>query len=132
MIKLIHTQKGSSLVLLTFVICFVTLFAAMGVSELGVSDIQNARVVDKGKQALVVAESCMEDALLRLRTNTSLTSGNLTLTDAGTCSYMITGSGSTRQIVATGVFEEFTKRIQTDIQYVGNEIKVSTWQELTN
>jgi hypothetical protein len=81
----------------------------------------------QGTQTLLLAEGCMEDVLLKLRTNASYTGGTVSRPE-GSCTATVTGSG-TYTVTVEATQNTATRRIQAVVTRSG-KIILSSWKEL--
>lgn len=114
------------------VVSAVTLAIALSIPSLGLTEVNTSLSYKKSQEALKIAESCIEEALLRLRDTATYSGGTLTVGD-GSCTATVSGSGSNRTIISTGTITgppQYIKKIQVTIQRTGNSINLLTWQEI--
>jgi len=100
---------------------------------LGVGNIQTSQAVVRANEAAALADGCAEDALQRLRID-STTTGSVTL-PVGThsCSYTITDNGGeNRTIDASGTVAQVIKRVVVIIDQLTPTVNVSSWQEVAD
>ena len=75
--------------------------------------------VDRGQYARQLASSCLDEALYRLKKDSSYTGGTVPILSS-ICQVVVTGSGTTWTIAATAVDGESTKTLS-----VGAELRVN-------
>ena len=113
------------------VIAVVTLAIGLSVTLLGVNEADSSLSVTKSIEANTIAQSCIEEAFLRLRDNASYTGGSLTVGN-GSCTITVAGSGINRTITTVGTLvgpPSYVKRIQAIAKRSGNTINLVSWQE---
>ncbi len=117
-------KSGQILIaLLVFMIIAMTIIAA-GVVMLLLNNL-GAQKFQQGNIAYYLAESGIEDALMRLLRNPS--AGNTTLTTPdGTATETINGG----TVLSTGVSGNFVKKIQVQITYSNNQMVIQSWAEV--
>lgn len=114
------------------VISAVVLAIATSISLIGIGSVKSALSGKKGQEALKVAESCVEEGLLRLRDDGNYVGGTLNVGD-GFCTISVGGSGVDRTIDAAGSLvgpPSFTKRIRVTLKKAGNSVNITGWQEI--
>jgi hypothetical protein len=121
-------QKGQSLVTLLF---FVVI--AVSITSASILIIfSNGRAVAKdteGKRAYYVAQSGLENALLRFIRDPLYTGETLTVGSDGTATITVTGIGP-YIITSKGTSGNFIRTLQATVTYTNNIATVSAWQEL--
>lgn len=114
------------------IVSAVTLAIAVSVSLLGITEANTSLGFKKGQETLKIAEGCGEEALLRLRDDSSYSGGSLTVGD-GSCAITISGVGSSKTIDITATIigpPEYVKKIQISAKRIGNSINIISWQEV--
>lgn len=119
-------QKGQTLVmLLVFVIIGITIAAGsavvIGINSLG------AQKAQQSLNSLYVAESGVENALLRLLRDPNYNGETLPVGD-GSVTITITGT-TTKTITAVGTNGNFKRQIQVVAGYINNVLTVTSWKE---
>ena len=128
-------QKGFIALISLIIIAAATLIIGISVNLLSVSESQMGLTFKKGQEAFMVAESCLEEALIQLRDDVNYDPDGAQVTiDEITCdSIDVTGTGANRTIMvsasASDDFGSFTKKIQADVKRTGNSITVESWSE---
>ena len=124
-----NKKTGQTLVtLLIFMIIGITITTASVVMVIVNS--RNISRIEQGNDALGVAESGVEDAVLRLLRDPSITNTSWTLTvGSSTTTVQITSTGGTqRTITSTAVAGNFTRKVQVDLTLNG-QLTINSWQE---
>ncbi len=125
-----NNQRGMAALLTIVIISAATLIMAFNASLLGLGELDLGYTAQKGSQALSVADSCVEEALRRLRLNSSYSGGTLS-SGNGSCTVNVEASGSNRTITTTSTVDEFHKKIQVTATLAGSNTTINTWQEST-
>lgn len=121
-----RTDSGQVLVtLLFFTIFAVTIATAAIIGVLSNSTATSA--TQQGLYAESIAESGMENALLRLLRNPNYTGETMSV-DTGSATITVTGS-STKTITSVGKAGNFLKKIRSQVVYTGGVLTISSWQE---
>lgn len=129
-----HSRKAEQgLVAITslLIISAVVLSVAISVSLLGVGGAQNSLTYKKGVETLKIAESCVEEGLLRLRDDVNYSGGTLQV-GGGSCTIMVSGTGSNRTLNVTGRLPgppSYERSIEVTVRRAGKSINLVTWQE---
>lgn len=114
MTKTLNNQKGFIAIIITVFVLFVVLGIALNASFIATNENKISTNVVKSTQAYYAAESGMEDALLRLKTNPSLTNLSYNLNVGGsTTSVVIPNSlGGSRTVTSQGDATGRVKKVQ--------------------
>jgi hypothetical protein len=126
-------NKGGYIALVSIlVITAVALAISVSISLLGVGEAKSSLDYRRGQEALKIAESCIEEALFRLRNDDTYTGGSLSIGN-GSCTISVSGSGSDRTIdVVAQVLglAQYTKKLQVTLVLAGNSVNITSWSEV--
>ncbi len=123
----IFNQNGQTLVtLLVFSVIALTVATAAVSIMLNVSHATNR--VEGNITASQVAESGIENALLRLLRNPSYTGETLQVGD-GTVVITVTGSNP-KTVTAIGTLYSHTKTVEATVTFTNGIMSVTSWQEI--
>jgi len=125
------TQKGIAALIVVLVISVSTLIMALNSSFLGLGELDLGYTSQKGGEALVLADSCVEETLRRLRIESNYSGGVLNIDD-GSCIISIVVAGGDRTITVESDIDGYHKKIQVGATLSGRDIAVNFWQELDN
>lgn len=114
------------LMLLVFMLISITVTSAAVV--LIVSNSLNTQKVQSGTIAMQVAESGIENSLLRLLRNPYYTGETLTMPQ-GTAVINITGSDP-YTLLSTGTSGNFMRKIQVIVDYTTGRMIITSWKEV--
>lgn len=107
---------------------------ALGLILLGVNSTRTNLVYIQSAQARALANTCMEEALMKLRESIYYT-GNETLSlTSGSCQIQtISGTGNTnRTINTTATVSNTTRKVQVVVATVNPAISLTSWQEMAD
>ena len=130
-LKEVPCQRGVVTLATTVVIFFVALVLVLSVQFLGVGELLIGFEEGKSEQAFEFADSCVDEAVLRVKRNNSYTGGTLSLEDAS-CTIVVSGGGSTRTIDVSATVGTITRKIQTVVTITGSPFSHVSWEENTN
>ncbi len=123
-------QNGSSLVmLLVFAVVATTVAAAAVAVMINVS--QGISRLEGRILASQVAESGMENALLRLLRNPSYVGETLPV-GTGTATITVTGDSATKTITSIGRINNYLQTVQVIVTYNDTIMTISSWKESYN
>ncbi|MEK7186032.1 MAG: hypothetical protein AAB675_01555 [Patescibacteria group bacterium] len=120
----LRNSKGQALVtLLFFVIIGITIISAEAIVLY--TNILSASTAEQGMDAYYLAESGIEEGLIRLIRDPSYSGGSLTV-GSGTVDIQV-ASGI---ITATGTFHNAIRKIQVTTANINGAIAVDSWEEI--
>lgn len=126
-----HSQDGVVSLTVAVVVFFAALAIAMSVQFIGIGDLQEGAQDQQAERAFQVADSCVQESLLRLSRNSSYTGDTLSV-GSDSCTIVVTGGGSSRVITVTATAQQSTRRVQVDVSLSGSTVTVVDWAELTS
>lgn len=135
--KIPDSKWDGFVALLTIVILgAATLLVAYTAALLGLGELDLGNTSQKGEEAFSVADGCMEEALRRLRINTSYSGGTINTSSSSSCSITASGIDPNRAITVTGTVTgtpiTYNKKIEVTLTLIGNVITVNSWAELSS
>jgi len=120
-------RKGFIAMSTVLIVSAVVIAIAISTTLIGVGEGKAGLLHWNGSNSLYLAEGCMEDALLKLRTSAGYTGGTITRPE-GSCTVTVTGSG-TYTITVTATNATATRQIQA-IATRSGKVAISSWKEL--
>ena len=114
------------LMLMVFMIIAITVTSAA--AGMILVNTANTQKMEGGTVAFQVAESGIENALLRLLRNPNYTGENNLAIGNGTVDISVTGSNP-YTITSTGISGNFSRTIQVVVNYNGN-MTITSWREV--
>lgn len=128
--KLPKNNRGAAALLTIVIIGAASLIMAISVAQLGLGELEMGYIEGKGSAALAFADGCGEEALVRLRKDSTYTGEILTLDDKS-CTIVVTGSGADRTVFSTATVGSYTKKIQMQITLNSSAITINSWSEVS-
>lgn len=126
-----HNQKGMAILVVVVIITASLVLMAVSIALTSVDEIDIAYINQKGSEALILADGCLEEAFHQIRLDNGYLGGNLDL-GSGTCIIKVEGSGNSRNIIATGTVDVYYKVVEANISLNGNNLVLESWQEKNN
>jgi hypothetical protein len=120
-------QSGQALLLL-MIFLSVSIIITSAAAMVTVINLQSTSKFETSRLAYSVAESGIEDALLRLLRDPSYTGGTVTI-NGGTATITVTGD-TTKTITSEGVLNNFHRKIQVLGSYNNTVFTISSWNEV--
>lgn len=124
-----HQERGVAALLTIVIVSASALIMAYSSGILGIGELDIGYTAAQGEEALSLADGCIDEALRRIRLDTSYSGGNITTTN-GSCIIIVSPSGSDRTITVTAsTTDSYYKSIETNISLSGNTITLNSWEE---
>ncbi len=99
--------------------------------SLGVSSVKSSISIEDGNRALMVADSCVEEALLKIREDNYFIGTEQVNFDEGNCFYIIESNGEeVRTVKIEGRFKNSTKRLLIVINEINPKIVIGHWKQV--
>jgi Flp pilus assembly pilin Flp len=115
----IKNEQGAAAIMVTIIMLVVATLIVSTTALIGLDDLEIGYSAQVGEDALLSAESCLEEAYVRLTRNSSYTGGSLNVGDA-TCTITVTGTPcGTCTITAEATQAEFTRTLEATVSASG-------------
>lgn len=132
----LRTDKRGAILLIT-VIIIGAMIVTLGISAafLGQSELIMTSNTDRANVARILATSCVEEAMHRLKLDSGYTGGTI-LISSEQCTLTIVGAGSSRTVTASATSGEITKTVSVTATLQQNAAlnasgwTVDAWQEV--
>ena len=122
-----NSKKGQALLML-LVFTVIGLLVTSAATTLVLVNSSNAQKTQAGLTVLQIAESGMENALIRILRNPSYIGETLPVGE-GTATITVTGSGPFT-LTSVGSIGNFSRTIQVVADYNNNILTVTSWREV--
>src|SRR3989344_9457916 len=120
--------KSGQTLLMLMVFMIIAITVTSGAAGMILVNTANTQKMEGGTVAFQVAESGIENALLRLLRNPNYTGENDLAIGNGMVDISVTGSNP-YTITSTGISGNFSRTIQIVVNYNGN-ITITSWREV--
>ncbi len=127
----IYSQHGMAALLTVIIIATATLIMAFNASLLGLGELNLGYISQQGNEVTTITESCIEEALYRLKLDPAYSGGTLALGN-GSCIINITANGDNRIIIASGTMDVYNKKIQVGLTLTNHQINITSWQIISD
>jgi hypothetical protein len=125
----VYANRGVAALLTIVIVSAAALIMAFSSSILGLGELDSGFSNSRGEEALSIADGCMDEAMRRLRLDTSYSGANLSQSN-GACIISVVPSGSERTITVTAsTTDSYYKKIEVNLTLAGNVITLNTWEE---
>jgi len=126
----IPNQRGIVSIATTMIIFAVALLIAVSVQYVGVGELLMGYGEQQSEQAFQLGDSCVDEAMLRLKRNNAYTGGSLSV-GSTSCTISVSGSGSTRTITVSATAGDSVRKLDVGVSITGSAVSVTSWSELT-
>ncbi len=120
-------QKGQALITLLFITVIAITISSAAIIVLTLNSRASQRMIS-GNDAYFLAESGIENAMIRLLRDPTYTGETLTLAD-GTVEVTVTGD-SQKTVVAKGSVGDYIRTIQVVVERINGVFTISSWKEV--
>jgi uncharacterized membrane protein YwzB len=128
----LQPKKGVAALLTIVIVSVSALVMAISSSYLSLGELDQGFSEGRGDEALFVATGCMDEALGRLRRNSSYTGGNITQSN-GSCIINIATSGSiSTTTVTASTTNNYWKKLESVVTVSSGVVTMNSWQEKDN
>lgn len=113
------------------IISVVALSVAMSITILGINEAKSSLTYKKGQETLKIAESCLEEALIKIRNNQEYSGETLNILN-GSCTINIETISDTKTLSIGATLSgnpDYRRNITVEVIRVANDVIVTGWQE---
>ncbi|MBI4713857.1 hypothetical protein HY771_01595 [Candidatus Uhrbacteria bacterium] len=128
--RLIKDERGAVALIVMVIFMAVLVLVVSRVALTGLDELAANQSAQIGTTTILSAESCAEEALLRLSRDNSYAGGSLTVGEVA-CTISVSGTpcGSCT-VDVTASASNYTRRIQADVSVTGPAVNVVNWKEI--
>lgn len=126
-------ETGLVAMVLVIIIGVAAIIIAYSASIMGLGDLEMAYTSQQGNEALAVADGCAEEALYRLKLNTSYDGGNLVLAN-GSCIIVITDHSSPsidKLVTAAATVDNYNRKVEVDVNLNSGAVEIVGWRDVS-
>lgn len=124
-----YNEKGQTLVLLLFFVVLAIMITTTAIIMLLVNSLSGTKV-QQGTIGYYVAESGIENAVVRLLRNPNYTGETLTTPDGTVVIQVTGGSGNPYIITSQSTVGNFSRTIQVTATYNNTILSITNWKEI--
>lgn len=128
--RLITNKRGAAALIAIVIVTALIVVISVGYAFTAIGNLEFGFAKQKSNDVVLTAESCVEEAMLRLSSDNTYSGGSLTVGDVA-CTMTVTGTpcGScTIDVAATSV--GFTRNIQAGVTVSGSSVDITSWEEV--
>lgn len=122
-------KKGFIAISTVLVLMSVIIAIVLTITYLAVGEGQSSLAIYLGEDNLNLVEGCAEDYMLKIRSDSSFTGGNITRPE-GTCTITINSGNPNWDITISSTNVDYKRKVQ--VKFVRNPtgITLTSWQEI--
>lgn len=121
-------QKGFIAISSVIIIAAVVLAISISVTYLAIGEGQSALATTKGEETLNLVESCIEEALMKIRSAPNYAGGTITF-PTGSCSVTVIKQANNFTVTATNIGTDHIRTLETKATRTGS-ITITSWKEI--
>lgn len=126
--QLQNNIKGFIAIIIVLIIAIIATTAAVSVSMFGLGELVGNYTLHQSHDGFDSASSCVEEALIRLRRNSSYIGGTIVLDSP--CTIQIDTVGNNRTITVQSTSTDAVSNIQAQITLSNGKITINSWQDM--
>ncbi len=125
------SESGFAALVAVVIIGAVSLLIAKNISILSWDELETSYTLDKGEEALAIAEGCAEETIRRFELSSDYSASDLSLElGNGECLINTSADGDNRVITVTGRVIDFYRKISVNISISSSSAPVlNSWEE---
>ena len=126
-----NNQKGAAALIVVIILTALIILIVSFGRVVGMDSLEFGFSAKTGQDVLIAAESCTEEALLRLSRDASYRGGNLSIGDT-ICTITISGTNPCTEceVNAEATGNGFTRTIQAQVLIEGEDVVIKHWEEI--
>lgn len=122
--------RQGAMLLITVLICgTVALGISINVALRGISELDMSFAGSQSRKALAIADSCAEEALLRLQEDATYGGGVLGIGD-GSCTIITRSDDAERIIDIAATVDRWTRRARVRVNVTGARLRILSWEQI--
>jgi len=125
-----NNQQGYIALIAVIIIVAATLAISLSLNILSIGETQAGLIKQQSVQVFGIADTCMQEAYLRLERESEYSGASLNIND-GSCAIIVTDAGADKLIVVTAALQDIQRKLESLVTVNGNQVTVQYWKELT-
>jgi len=125
-----NNQQGYIALIAVVIIVAATLAISLSLNVLSIGETQSGLIQQQSVQAFGIADTCMQEAYLRLERDSGYTGASLDIGD-GSCAIIVTDAGTDKLITVTAMLQNIQRKHESLVTVSGNQVIVRYWKELS-
>lgn len=126
---MINDQRGAAALIAVIIFTALVALAAVSISVISLGNIESGFSTQTGTDAVLAAESCIEEAMYQLQSDNSYAGSTVDVGDTE-CTIVVTGTPcGTCTITVDAVADTFTRTIEAVVDVSGSTLDIQSWEE---
>lgn len=126
-----QSQQGAVTLAVVIAIFFSALALVATLAFSGIGELISGYQTSTSERALTVSDSCLHEALLRLKRDEMYAGDTLSL-GSDSCTITVSGFGDSRTVAVTTTSRNTTRQIEVAVTLSVDQIILDSWQEKIN
>ena len=126
--KIRKDQNGMAVLIIILVLTSAMLAIALTLGIGSITQNQISLYQQKEEEVIIGADSCSEEAIMRLSINNTYSGGSLTIGDVS-CTIAISGSMPDMIVDVVATKQAYTKTLQVEVN-LNSPVSVTSWNEI--
>lgn len=123
-------KKGYVVISTVLILLFVTLGIAATLSFLSIGSSKVSQSFGDGQQALFLSEACMEEGLLRLKTDIAYVGGTINFPGEQKCHLNIANDGQAYTMQAYMIGQKkYVRSLEANVKIESGILQIISWEE---
>jgi len=126
----VKNQKGYIALIAVIIVVMVTLAIGLSLNLLSISEMKSGLLKQQSWQSFTLADSCLDEALLRLRRDANFSGANLNI-GRGSCTITVVRQGFFgRVITVESNVDNIIRNLRAEVRIFLGRIVFNDWREL--
>lgn len=126
----IKDERGSAAIIVTIITLAIAVLVISVTALIGLDDLEIGRSSLSGGNAILSAESCAEEALIRLSRNNNYSGGVLAVGET-VCTIAVLGTPCGSCVIDAQASDGvYTRKIQVGITMTSSNVDITSWEEV--
>ena len=126
--QMLHSESGYIALIAVIIILAATLAIGLSLNVLSIGEAQSGLLRQQSVQAFGVADSCMQEAYIRIKRDGAYAGGSLNLGE-GSCTITVTSNGSDRTVTVASDVDGIQRSLESKVTIVGATLSFQYWTE---
>ena len=127
-IEIYKSERGAVLLIAVLVITMVVLLLSFTINSNALDDLKTSMKNRKGSYADSLAESCLEEVLIKLKKDSNYSIDQIIFSE-GLCQVSITSEGTTKSVNILAEKDNYFTEVSAEVDMSVKPIKISLWKK---
>lgn len=128
---MISDQRGAAALMAVIIFVALIIITAASVSVLSLGNLESGFSSQTGTDAVLSAESCVDEAIYQLVSDNTYTGQALLAVGDANCAIAVSGTPcGTCTIRAEATADSYTRVVEADVEFTGSNFDILRWEEV--